>query len=745
MANTSLPPYPLRFTTLLLCCSLNGVALAAEEPTEATGEGQDNGAMVLGSANVNAQRASPGALPPAFPGGQVARGGQLGVLGNQDYMDVPFSAASYTAKSIQDQQAKDIGEVLLNDASVRQSFGFGNQSQVFVIRGYPLNSDDISFNGLYGILPRQMLAIEAVERVEVFKGANAFINGVTASGTGIGGGVNIQPKRAEDDPTRSLTLDYTSDGQLGQHLDLGERFGEDNRFGARLNLLNREGDTAIDDEYQRTHMVSLALDYRGDNYRLFGDLGYQKQRVNQGRNMISLAGGLTHIPRAPSADSNWAQPWTFTELKDTFGMVRGEFDLNDDWMLYAAAGAKETDEVGTYSSPTLADEAGNTTGAISHIPHEESNQSMMAGVNGKLQTGEVSHRINIGIAALWQESRNAFDFGDGYTDNIFNPTPVPAPALGGFTGGNLSDPGVTSKTNNRSAAISDTLGFMDDTLLATIGLRRQALRVESYNYDGGSFAGFPLPGFDGNRATKSDQWITTPVYGVVYKLTPEVSLYANRMEGLSPGPIAPIDPTLVNSGQVFSPDRSKQYEAGVKLDMDTYGASFGVYRIEQPADGVRVGNVFTRDGDQVNKGVELNVYGEPVDGLRLIAGATYMDTELKSTETGANDGNRAVGVPEFQFNVGADWDIPGVPGAAVNARMLRTGGQYADPANNLSIPTWNRWDAGARYSFRAFEQQLTVRANVENISNKNYWASANGGYLTQGEPRTFKLSGTVDF
>ena len=29
--------------------------------------------------------------------------------------------------------------------------------------------------------------------------------------------------------------------------------------------------------------------------------------------------------------------------------------------------------------------------------------------------------------------------------------------------------------------------------------------------------------------------------------------------------------------------------------------------------------------------------------------------------------------------------------------------------------------------------------------NKDYWASTNGGYLTQGEPRTLKVSGTIDF
>ena len=33
-------------------------------------------------------------------------------------------------------------------------------------------------------------------------------------------------------------------------------------------------------------------------------------------------------------------------------------------------------------------------------------------------------------------------------------------------------------------------------------------------------------------------------------------------------------------------------------------------------------------------------------------------------------------MPTFQFNAGADWDVPGLQGVALNARMLRTGGQY---------------------------------------------------------------------
>ncbi|MBF4558188.1 TonB-dependent siderophore receptor [Pseudomonas sp. p50] len=725
---------PLRPTLIALFCSLSITAYAAE-PAENNGK-----ALVLDDVNVNAQAPSPSALPPVFAGGQVARGGQLGVLGNQDIMDVPFSVSSYTEQLIQDQQAEDVADVLLNDASVRQASGFSNQSQIFMIRGLPLTGDDISYNGLYGVLPRQIISTDALERVEVFKGPNAFINGVTPTGSGIGGGVNLQPKRASDVPLRRFTTDINDEGRIGQHLDLGQRFGEDNRFGARVNLAQREGDTGIDHENQRSKLFAIGLDYRGDALRVSGDFAYQKQRVNGGRNSVNL-GNTTHIPDAPSADTNYAQKWGFTEIEDTFGMLRAEYDLNDNWTAYAAGGAKHTREVGRYNSTTLVGNDGSAFTTGSFIPHDEDNKSVMGGLNGRFDTGPVSHKLNFGLAGIWTEQRSAYDFDlRRNPNNIYHPVETPSP-VGNFSAGDLNDPGITGKTFVRSGAASDTLGFFDDRLLVTVGVRRQQLVVQGFAYGSGT------------RTSKYDESITTPVYGIVFKPWEHVSFYANRIEGLAEGPTSPVTSgnlIVTNGNQAFAPARSKQIEAGVKVDMGTYGASLGVYRIEQPGDGYSVATSattaeFIREGKQINKGVELNVFGEPIEGLRLISGLTLMDTELKDTQNGANDGNRAIGVPNFQFNAGVDWDVPGLQGVALNARMLRTGGQYADAANNLSLPTWNRFDAGARYGFKVEQKDVTLRFGIENLANEKYWESAQGGYLTQGEPRVAKLSGTIDF
>ncbi|QXH45246.1 TonB-dependent siderophore receptor [Pseudomonas xanthosomatis] len=735
--------FPSRPALLALCCSVTLMAQAAEP-------------IQLDATDVNADavKPTPNALPDEFAGGQVARGGQMGVLGNQDYMDTPFTMTSYTSKVIEDQQAEDIGDVLANDPSVRESFGFGNQSKVFVIRGLPLAGDDISFNGLYGILPRQIMSTDGVERVEVFKGPNAFLNGVSPTGTGLGGNVNLQPKRAGDEPTRRYTQDISSDGRIGEHLDIGQRFGEDNRFGARLNLSQREGETAVDDQDQRTKLFIAGLDYRGDGFRVSTDFGYQKQRINHLRNSVrpgeattaNPGNATTQVPTAPDASHNYGQSWSYSETEDTFGMIRGEWDLNESWTAYLAGGARHTREQGTYGTPTLVGNTGRATIAGSDIVHGEDSSSFSAGLNGRLQTGPFSHQIAVGATTMWTQSENAYKFyraapGDF---SIYDKVKLPAPTNAYMTGGDMGDPGVTSKTRNRSIAISDTLGMFDDRLLLTYGLRRQQLRMENYKYDGSTFEGVANPANDGSRKDQPyDKGVTTPVYGIVFKATDSISLYANRIEGLAQGPSAPAG--TVNAGTLFPPGRTKQLEAGIKFDKQTYGANLAVFRIEKPSDGYRLGNVYIRDGEQVNKGIELSVFGEPIEGLRLMAGGTRMSSEQKKTANGTNDGNDAIGVPTFQLNASVDWDVPGVPGLALNGRMLRTGGQYVDAANKLSLPTWNRFDVGARYKLKVSDKDLTLRVNVENLTDKNYWASANGGYMTQGDPRLVKFSGTIDF
>jgi iron complex outermembrane receptor protein len=96
-----------------------------------------------------------------------------------------------------------------------------------------------------------------------------------------------------------------------------------------------------------------------------------------------------------------------------------------------------------------------------------------------------------------------------------------------------------------------------------------------------------------------------------------------------------------------------------------------------------------------------------------------------------------------------EWDIPGVEGLTVDGRVVYTGSSYADSENTLKVPGWTRFDAGLRYRTKIGGNQVTWRARVDNIANRDYWASVGGypnnGYLVLGAPRTFSLTASIEF
>jgi iron complex outermembrane receptor protein len=179
-------------------------------------------------------------LVPAFLDGQVANGGRMGMLGQQNAMDVPFNIISYTSKLVEDQQAKTIADVVANDAGVQFVQGYGNSAETYRIRGLKFDGDDMTFGGLSGVLPR-VVDTQMVDRIEIFKGQLADER---RGSSGVGGMINLEPKHAGELPQAKVGVDYTSDSQIGTTLDAGRRYGDSDQFGARVNLVHREGKPA---------------------------------------------------------------------------------------------------------------------------------------------------------------------------------------------------------------------------------------------------------------------------------------------------------------------------------------------------------------------------------------------------------------------------------------------------------------------------------------------------------------------
>lgn len=416
---------------------------------------------------------------------QVTRQGSAGVLGDKPAEDVPFSIKSYNSALILNQQPQTLGQVLENDPSIRIGYGFGNAAEQFIIRGFPLSGDDIGFDGLYGITPRQLVAPELYDQVQVLNGASAFLNGAAPGGSGIGGSVNLIPKRADERDVLRATANYASTAHLGGSFDASHRFGAGS-FGVRINGAYRSGDVAIDDEFRRTAVLGGAFDYRGTDVRLSLDLSYQRVKVRQLRPKVTVT---TFIPRVPDGDHNYAQPFTYTTLRDIFGMLKGEWDIADNAMLYASVGARDGSEDGIYGGITVLTPDGGANGNALFVPRTDNNEAAQAGIRVKLAQGGVSHEVNFGTSAVRQVNRNAYDFryGPGFAGYATNLYVTPAVALpsSALVGGDLDDPFPVSRTRLFSAFASDSVGLFDDRLLVTGGVRLQRIVTRSYAYSDG--------------------------------------------------------------------------------------------------------------------------------------------------------------------------------------------------------------------------------------------------------------------
>lgn len=716
----------------LAFCSASGVTRAQTAAESGQGE------AVLPTVQVKASAdASSAGLPVEYAGGQVARGGRLGLLGNVDIMDSPFSSTSYTQSLIQDQQARSVGDVLQNDPGVRVTRGFGNYQELYVIRGFPVNSDDLAYNGLYGLLPRQFVSTELLERVEVFRGANAFLNGAAPGSGGIGGMINLVPKRAPNEPLTQATAGIDSGGQKYFAADAARRFGPDGSTGIRLNAAHRGGDTSIDDERRELNLFSVGMDHRSRDFRLSADVGYQNHKLDRARPSVDVADGMA-VPSAPRASANYAQPWSYSDERDVFGTLRGEFDLSQDVTAWAAAGTRRGRENNSLANPEVFNAAGDTRSYRFDNARKDTVYTGEVGIRAKLRTGSVGHTLSASASAFRAEERNAYALStfNGITSNLYIPVASALPPATTVLGGVLSDPLVTRKTRLSSLALADTLALAEGRVLVTLGARHQTIREDSYDYTNGA------------GTASYDKSAVTPVAGVVFKASNNLSLYANYIEALTKGPVAGA--TARNVGQVFDPYRSRQKEIGVKYDAGNYGLSAALFATSQPLGLLNsVTNVFGIDGEQKNRGLELSVYGAPVRGLRLLGGVTLLDAKQERTGSGTTDGKDVIGVPDVQANLGADWDVPGVRGLALNGRVVYTASQYADAANTQNVPAWTRVDAGVRYVTMVGKQAVTLRGQIENLANKRYWASAGGypgaGYLVQGAPRTLVLSASLDF
>ncbi|MEN4918414.1 TonB-dependent receptor [Achromobacter spanius] len=671
-----------------------------------------------------------GDLPPAYAGGQVAEGARLGLMGNQSVMDTPFNITSYTSELIQNQQARTLADVMANDPSVRFTTSSGHAYENFRIRGFDVNQNDVAVNGMYGLAPMGRTPVEFVERVEVLKGPNSLFSGMAPSGA-VGGTVNLVTKRATDTPTATFGVNWLSDGQLGTTIDAGRRYGANNEWGARVNGSFSDGATTLDGQSRKREFLSAGLDYRGSALTASIDAYHSQESFTGGTPaMFWFAGPV--VPVAPDPRINQFST-AYGNIQSNAVMGQAEYRFNEHISAFAGVGRRDSHQSGLINGTHARqiDANGNFTGQIVGQRAYTDATTAEGGLRSRFKTGSVGHELVLQASYLKLEDGSATGPASVFKSNIYDPITPVMPAVPG------SAP-KTSENTLSSLALVDTMSFLDDKLLLTAGVRNQ--RVKTSNFDK-----------TGKTTARYDEDAVTPAVAIVVKpWGPDLSFYANYVEGLSKGDSV-TDTTATNFGEVFAPYKTKQKELGVKWNAGTFTNTLALFEIEKPmlvTEGTTARPTYADGGEKRVRGVEWNTFGEITQGVRVLGGVTYTQGTQVKTSYGRYDGNTAVGAPRWQVNTGLEWDTPWVPGLTLSTRLQATSRQYADSANNIEIPGWGQVDLGARYATKVNGKDVVLRLNVNNVFNKYYYAgifSDTTPIATLGPARSVMASATISF
>ncbi|MBF7681790.1 TonB-dependent siderophore receptor [Acinetobacter sp. B5B] len=708
--------------------SILGISVACimlSQATYASTEDSDNN-QVLPIINVKSSKINQNTISA----GQVSRNNQVGILGDKDALNTPFSTASYTSKYIEDHQAKTVAEALANEPSVRNYFSGNSLGEYFNIRGFNVTSEEFAWNGLYGLSPHNRAPTEFLERVDVLRGTSAMLYGMSL-GSSVGGAINLVPKRAADEPLTRLTTSYTSDSNFNGHLDVGRRFGENNKFGVRVNALKGGGETVLDDQKENRALGSIALDYRGDKLRTSLDAYYIKEKYKNGMPLMAFFTTPT-ILTTPKASTNIMKgAYATSETKAVIG--HAEYDFLPNWTGYVSGGFKEQESHGAIANNALcviSVNSGNCTANGRNITNITHTGSAELGLRGKFTTGVIDHQVVLSGNTIKQDTDTGYR-SLTWQSNIYSPVENTLFAR---------DPNFvprTKETRLSSVALADNLSYLDGKYQLMLGARFQSVKVHSWTTSETAITG---------QSSYNKSAVTPAVGFIVKPWDNSLSFYGNYIEGLSEGgQVTAI--TAANYGQVFAPYKSKQFELGAKWENNTFRNTLSVYQIQKPSLIYNASsNRYNDDGEQRNRGVEWTTAGNITKNVRVLGGVTYLDAVTTKTASGALNGYTAYGAPHWLSNLALEWDVPQLQGLTLTTNTIYTAKQYVNAANTKEIPSWFRWDLGGRYATSIAGHKTTFIGSVENVMNKDYWAGVYAGYyVAAGSPRTVKLSMSFDF
>jgi catecholate siderophore receptor len=174
-------------------------------------------------------------------------------------------------------------------------------------------------------------------------------------------------------------------------------------------------------------------------------------------------------------------------------------------------------------------------------------------------------------------------------------------------------------------------------------------------------------------------------------------------------------------------------------------AVFHTFKENARTPGVAPGDPATvLQGEQEVSGLEVGLTGNLTDKWKIIAGYTYVDSEITKSNTPAEVGKRLPGVPENSASLWTTYAITPKFDVGVGAQFVDS--RFANPINTREADSYVTFDAMAAYRVN---DHFTLRANVYNFTDEEYISGlhiqGSFGHFIPGVGRTATITGSFTF
>ena len=651
-----------------------------------------------------------------------------GTRSETSLLNVPQAVDVVPTQVLTDRAVSSLDEALYNVSGITQSNTLGGTQDAVMKRGFGDNRDgSILRDGVRSVQARNFTP--TTERVEVLKGPASMLYGMGEPG----GMINMISKKPQLQQHTHVEGWGSSFKGGGGQLDVTGPLGTSG-FAYRMIVDHDETDYWRNFGRNRQTTIAPSLMWYGESTTV--RLAYEHMEY------------LTPFDRGTIIDSRTGKPVNTPRdrrFDEAYNATRGDQDsvtlqidqvLNDRWkssLTYAYNRNSYSDNQARATklnpeSGTLTRQADATAHAVSHA------NAVQLTLNGDVDWGRINHQLLFGFD--FEDSRTyRGDMIRGSKNSDFN---IYDPVYGQMP----PSTAVSAKDSDQRENLTSYGWFMQDSVQLTDNwLLMGGLRYDTFDVYAGK--GRPF-----NVNTDSSDAKLVPRAGVVYKLTPYVSLYGSYTESFKP------NSSIATQIGSLPPEQGKSWEMGGKVALPNgitgTLALFDITKRNVMVSELVDGESVTRTAGRVrSQGVELDVAGNITDSLSLIGAYAYTDARV--VDDPANKGKEMANVARHTASLFLTQNLGSTGLYSGDELRVGAGARYVgrrpgDAANSFYLDNYTVADAFAAYSMPLHGYRVKWQLNVNNLFDKTYYPSSGGNLrVAVGEPREVVLRASVDF